>query len=111
MSELQGLQSQEKEFSKAGIRILAISADSPEDLKEKLLPKGISFPLLSDPELEAIDAYGLRHEGGNPFGGDIARPAVFLIDEEGRIVEKILTENWRVRPTPELILGKFSDAG
>ena len=63
---------------------------------------------LIDPELAAIDAYGLRHVGGNPFGGDISRPAVFLIDEEGRIVEKMLTENWRVRPTPEMIREKFS---
>lgn len=102
------MQSQEDELREAGIELVAISADSTEDLKEKMRPKGIAFPLLADPELAAIDAYGLRHVGGNPFGGDISRPAVFLIDEEGRIVEKMLTENWRVRPTPEMIREKFS---
>ena len=95
-------------FEEANIAVLAISADSPTDLEEKLLPKGIRFPLLSDTELKAIDAYGLRHENGNPFGGDISRPAVILIDEEGRIVKKMLTENWRIRPTAEMILSGFN---
>ena len=56
--------------------------------------------------LAVIDAWGLRHEGGNPFGGDISRPAVFVLDEDGRILWRAFTENWRVRPTPELIFTK-----
>ena len=105
------MQSKKTEFDEAGIAILAVSADAPEDLRENLLPKGITFPLLSDPELTAIDAYGLRHEGGNPFGGDIARPALFFIDAKGQIVEHLLTDNWRVRPTPGFILEKALTIG
>ena len=89
------------------MEVIAISASTEEELKEKMLSKGITFPLLADPELQAIDAYGLRHEGGNPFGGDISRPAVFLIDEEGKIIANILTDNWRVRPTAKDILDRF----
>lgn len=89
------------------MEVIAISAGTQEELKEKMLPKGITFPLLADPTLEAIDAYGLRHEGGNPFGGDISRPAIFLIDEEGKIIANILTDNWRVRPTAEDIFDRF----
>jgi peroxiredoxin len=51
----------------------------------------------------AIDAFGVRHAGGG-IEGDIARPAVFLIDREGRIVWRELTENWRVRVRPETVL-------
>lgn len=84
---------------------MAVSADAPEDsarLHEKL---GLGFPLLSDPQLEAIDAYGLRHEGGNPMeGAAIARPASFLIDEQGRILWRDLTEDWRVRLDPDRVL-------
>jgi len=102
------LQTQLDQFEAANTVVIAISADTVEDLSAKLLPKGITYPLLADPELEAIDAYGLRHEKGNPMsGGDIARPALFIIDENGQIVEKMLTENWRVRPTPEMILEKL----
>lgn len=98
------------ELRENGIEVVAISADTPEELRTKVLSKGVTFPLLADPELTAIDAYGLRHPGGNPFGGDIARPAVFLIDEEGSIVAKLLPENWRVRPTPEVLLGYFGES-
>lgn len=101
------MQSLNDVFEEKGIKVFAISTGTQEELAEKMLPKDFGFPLLSDPDLIAIDAFGLRHPNGNPFGGDIARPAVLLIDEEGRITEKLLTENWRVRPTPELIREKL----
>ena len=86
--------------------MIAISAESVENVRDKMLPKGLTFPLLADPELTVIDAWGLRHEGGNPFGGDISRPAIFILDEDGRILWRAFTENWRVRPTPEDIFAE-----
>lgn len=101
-----------EEFDSGNIAVLAISSNTGEELRENLLPKGITFPLLADPGLDAIGAYGLRHEGGNPMnGGDIARPAIILVDETGKIVEAMLTENWRVRPTPGMILEKWAAHG
>ncbi len=88
------------------VSILAISADHPDKLGEKLLPAGFTFPLLGDPGGEVIEAYGLRHPGGNPLGGDIARPALIFVDREGRVALRLLTENWRIRPTPEQILSE-----
>lgn len=66
--------------------------------------QGISFPVLSDKELKVIDAYGLRHKGASIKGTDIARPAVFIVDEAGKIKWRFLTDNWRVRVSPEDIL-------
>lgn len=63
----------------------------------------LDFRVLSDPELTAIDAFGLRHAGGGPWG-DIARPATFVIDPQGNVVWRDLTENWRVRPRPDELL-------
>ncbi len=87
-----------------GVQILGVCADAPDTLATKLGKKGFTFPLLGDPELKAISAYGLRHEGGNPLGGDIARPALVLIDEAGKIRFRWLTDNWRVRPVASDIL-------
>ena len=87
--------------------MIGISTSTVGEIKDKMLPKGFTFPLLADPELEAIDAYGLRHVAGYPTGGDIARPAVIIVAEEGFIREKILTENWRVRPTAEGLLSRL----
>jgi hypothetical protein len=46
----------------------------------------LDFPVLSDPELKAIDLYGVRHAGAG-FGetADTARPAVYIIDRRGTI--------------------------
>ena len=42
------------------------------------------------------------HIGG--LDGDIARPATFILDREGTIVWRDLTENWRVRVRPERLI-------
>ncbi len=58
---------------------------------------GIEFALLSDADLEATRAYGLLHTDGG-LEGDIARPAVLIVDGDGRVAWRHLTDDWRVRP-------------
>lgn len=96
------MQSINKELEQLNTKILAISADSPEKLTEKAL--AFEFALLGDPELKVIDQFGLRHEGGNPKGTDIARPALILLDKDGAVLKTLLTDDWRIRPTAEEIL-------
>ena len=70
---------------------------------------GLAFPVLSDEKLHVIDAYDVRHEQGNTFEEkDIARPAVFLLDREGIVRWRELTDNYRVRVRPEVILEQLS---
>lgn len=62
----------------------AISPDDEKataDLTQRL---ALPFTVLSDPDLTATDAYGVRHDGA-PEGRLIPRPAVFIIDKAGRI--------------------------
>lgn len=86
-----------------GGEVLAISTDTVEDAARLARRRKIDFPLLADPELSVIDAYGLRHEKGGPYG-DVARPAVFILDRDGRVAWRDLTGNWRVRVRPEEVL-------
>lgn len=65
---------------------------------------GITFPVLSDPDLTAIKAYDLVHAGQGEDGRDIARPAEFLLDSSGTVRWVNLTENYWVRARPEKIL-------
>lgn len=99
------MQSRIQEIRDHGGKVIAVCADSVEknlDLTERMK---IDFPILSDVDLVAIDAYGLRHEGGNPMEGrDVSRPAVFVLDGEGIIQWRHLTDNWRVRVRPETIV-------
>lgn len=60
-------------------------------------------PLLSDVEREAVRAWGPAHEEGLP-GQVIARPASFLVELDGTISWRGLTDNRRVWLRPEELL-------
>ena len=84
--------------------MLAVSVDTNEEsalLAERL---GLEFPILSDVQEEVIRTWGLVHENGKPGGGAIARPAVFLVEPDGTISWRRLTDDYRVRVRPEDIL-------
>ena len=101
------MQTEIDRFKEKGAVLIGISTSTVGEVKSKMLPKGLTFPLLADPELAAIDAFVLRHVAGYPTGGDIARPAVIIINETGTIQEKLLTDNWRIRPTAEELLSRL----
>ena len=69
-----------------------------------LAQAGYTFPFLSDPNTEVIKRYDLLHEGQGTNGGGIARPAEFLLDSQGVVRWKNVTENYMVRARPEQIL-------
>ena len=102
------MQSRIDEIRALDAEVLAISVDPPEKSREIVEAYGITFPVLSDPDLTAIDLFDVRHVGGG-LDGDIARPATFILDREGRVVWRQLTENWRIRLRPETVLEQLSD--
>ena len=87
--------------------MLAISVDRPEQSRELAEAYDIDYALLSDPDAAVIRSYGLLHPDGG-MEGDIARPAVFVLDREGRIVWRDLTDNWRIRVRPGRILEQLA---
>jgi peroxiredoxin len=71
---------------------------------------GLGFPVLSDSSRATIAAYGLVHRGAGPGGADIARPATLLVGRDGTVRWRHLTENWRVRISPDAVLDAISEA-
>ncbi len=53
---------------------------------------------------ELIRRYDVLHAGAGINGQDIARPAEFLLDSSGVVRWVNLTDDFRVRATPEQIL-------
>lgn len=78
---------------------MAISADPPEDSAALIKDKGISIPLLSDPGLKTISAYGVAMEGR-----DIAVPSVFIITKSKKIHWKYIGEDMADRPDEQKLL-------
>jgi peroxiredoxin Q/BCP len=108
MSELHGLQTRIDDIRAAGGEVLAISVDPPDKSAEIAEAYGLSYSVLSDPDLKVIDAYGVRHPDGG-IEGHVARPATFIIDSTGRVAWYELADNWRVRPRPEEIVARLSE--
>ena len=78
------------EFQKKGVEVIGISRDGIASHVKFAEKYNLPFVLLSDPELEAIQAYGVWQEkrlyGKLSFG--VVR-TTFIIDENG-IVEKVM---------------------
>lgn len=62
----------------------------------------VTFSLLSDPLARVIDRYGLRDEGyrGRKEYG-IPHPAVFVLDQTGRVRWVKIESDYRERPSNE----------
>ncbi|MDZ7794743.1 MAG: thioredoxin-dependent thiol peroxidase [Spirochaetia bacterium] len=76
------------ELKEKGVVPIGISGDKPAAQQKFDAKYSLGFPLLSDADHEAADAYGVRGEKkmfGKAVMGTVR--SSFLIDEEGRIVQ------------------------
>lgn len=83
---------------------VAISVDTPEESRDLCQRAGYTFSFLSDRNADVIRKYDLLHKGGGEQGRDISRPAEFLVDRTGTVRWRNLTEDLRIRATPEKML-------
>lgn len=75
------------DFAAAGIDVLGISPDPPAALRRFRDAKGLTFPLLSDPDhqvIRAYGAYGEKRSFGRTMTGVIRSTVV--VDEAGLVV-------------------------
>lgn len=100
---MRGFEQRLNDFKQRGVRIVAISVDTPAENRELRQKQNYTYTFLSDEKREVIRRYDLVHAGGGPTG-DIARPAEFLLDSAGTVRWANLTENYRIRPKPEDVL-------
>jgi len=89
---LRGIQGILGELENAGVRPVAISADTPEESADLARKAGLTFPLLSDRKAEVIRRFDLLHPGAGVDGRDISDPAEFLVDSSGRVRWRNLAE-------------------
>lgn len=101
--QLAGLKDDYSRFLALHATIVAVSVDPVEDSAAFNAQWRFPFPLLSDPLLKVIDAYGARHPNGHE-GKDIARPSVVLIDPSKIVRFKFIGKDPTDRPTDNEIL-------
>lgn len=97
-----------EQFKKQGLGVAAISYDSREILRHFAERASITFPLLSDPDSEAIKAFGILNDNFKPGqeGYGIPFPGTYVIDETGKVRKKYFEQNHRQRYALQAILIK-----
>lgn len=108
MAQAREIAARYRELEAMGVRVVLVAAQDEDHTRALADDLGVAFTYLGDPGLRASRALGLVHEGGRPPGipgydADSIFPTVVVCDADGAIVFCHQTDNYRVRPTPELI--------
>ena len=113
-AQLVEMESQVKRFRKRGLEVAALSYDSVEVLKDFSTRKGITFPLLSDPDSKVIRAFGLLNEFDYPKGHmahGVPFPGTFVTDASGMIVSRHFDREYQERRTAAGLLVSLGEPG
>lgn len=120
--QLSNLNKIDNELVKIGYKLVAISIDEPEKLKESLESHNLNYTLLSDSKADASFAFGLAFKVEDEYNKmlkshnmDIEEasgenhhilpvPAVYLVDSNGVIQYDYVNPNYKVRLDEQLLL-------
>jgi peroxiredoxin len=89
------LQAAKKGFEAQGLKLAAISYDSPAILKDFAEPHSIDFPLLADPKSEIIRSFGVLNTEAKGMTKGMAYPGFFYIDRTARFAKNISNRRTR----------------
>ena len=114
--QLSGLQEIENELKKIGYQIIAISTDSPDNLKVSVTKNKLDYTLLSDADLNVSKQFGLAYKapvaydkllptssGGKNIEKLLPVPSVFIISKKGNIRFEYINVDFKQRINPDLL--------
>ena len=91
-----------------GLGVAAISYDSRAALEDFARRRGITYPLLSDPDSAIIRSFGILNEAvpkKSPFFG-VPYPGTYVVSPDGVVTAKYFAEDYRERDTASEILAR-----
>jgi peroxiredoxin len=94
------------ELNDANAQVVGISVDSPFSLRAFAEAQKLQYPLLSDFNKEASQAFGVLNENLLGVFKGVANRAVFVIDKNGKIAHKWVSEDPRVQPNYDEVKAK-----
>ncbi len=100
--QLAGLQEVESQIRDLGFQIIAISPDTPENMRKTVDKNELTYTVLSDNSIEFAGKMGLAFVDHK--NRTLPVPAVYLVDTTGMVQFNYVNPNYKVRPSPELLL-------
>jgi hypothetical protein len=101
------LQNAKQRFEAQGLKLAAISYDSPAILKDFAQRHKIEFPLLADPNSEIIRSFNVLNSEAKGMTKGMAYPGFFYVDSSGVIREKYFTPKYTDRLTANNVIAKL----
>ena len=101
------LQNAKQRFEVQGLKLAAISYDSPPILKDFAHRHKIDLPLLADPNSEIIRSFQALNAEAKGMTKGMAHPGYFVIDANGIIREKYFEAKYTNRFTANNLIGKL----
>src|SRR5207247_4004656 len=98
------LQRDLKSIEDAGVQVVGISYDDTKVLKTFSDRMKVTFPLLSDPGSETIEAYHIRNKAARGKAEGVPNPGTFILDQQGVIRAKLFLEGYRDRHSVEQLV-------
>lgn len=98
---LNDLENYKQQFADAGVDILAVSADSKEQLEMHLEKLNISFPIaygLTEEQMKELGVYISLPRSEQETDHNFAEPGLFVVNEKGQLHVVDLSNNPFVRP-------------
>ena len=117
MAQIGELVDRYQDLEKLGVSIYLISPQHDQATRELADRHGVSFRYLVDRDNEAARRLGIAVANGVPSGigggypPDSVMPTLFVTTAGGTIVFSDQTDNYRVRPEPDIFLAILRRAG
>ncbi|MFT4923361.1 MAG: peroxiredoxin [Haloarculaceae archaeon] len=96
--EMNEFQARLEQFQENGASVYGISVDSPFALNEFRDKLGLEFDLVSDSNKEVIDTYDIGMDFADLGVYDVAKRAVFVVDESGTVTYAWVSDDPGVEP-------------
>jgi hypothetical protein len=101
------LQNTKQRFEEQGLKLAAISYDTPAILKDFAQRHKIEFPLLADPNSEIIRSFHVLNSEAKGMTKGMAYPGFFYVDASGVIREEYFTPKYTDRLTANNVIAKL----
>ena len=99
------------DLEQRGYALVSLSYDEPEKLAEFAADMEQSYTMLSDTESAFIDAVGLRDPAyaEDHYAYGVPRASILVLSPEGTILAKLVSADYRQRPTNDFVLAMVND--
>jgi len=111
MAQIKEIAGQYDELDKLGVHTILISPQPHKSIKELADKFKQNFQFLVDYKSKVAKQLGVLAENEIParfqvlgYDSDIVMPTVIITDKDGKIIFADFTDNYRVRPEPEVFL-------